>query len=113
MMVPPRTEPANNNGSPNTVIRATEFMLRWKTWAMDRGPSGRAGRADSKFHEQPVRQLRFQKGGGRGDRRHGHAAEGVVQPAGPRPDAEEDAEEAEGGGRRAQQEAERDPPVHE
>ena len=27
-----------------TVIRATEFMLRWKTWAMDQGPSGRAGR---------------------------------------------------------------------
>src|SRR5215217_6628569 len=98
MMVPPRTEPANNNGSPNTVIRATEFMLRWKTWAMDRGPSGRAGRADSKFHEQPVRQLGGQQGRGGGDPGQGDPAEGVGEPAGPRPDAEDDAEDGEGGG---------------
>ena len=34
MMVPPRTEPANKSGNPNTTMRATEFMLRWKTWAI-------------------------------------------------------------------------------
>ena len=34
MIVPPRIEPTNSNGRPNTEIRATEFMLLWNIWAI-------------------------------------------------------------------------------
>src|SRR5687768_431189 len=102
MMVPPRTEPANSKGSPNTVIRATEFMLRWKTWAIENvlrggpggpGSRGRNGRAGlHELHKDPVRQLGGQKrrgGRGPGDQ---DAAQGVVQAAGRRPHAQQDAD---------------------
>src|SRR6478609_11309348 len=123
MMVPPRTEPANKSGIPNTKIRATEFMLRWKTWAIANvlrvlraGPGGPRGpglgpRVGSmELHEQPVRQRGGQKGGRGGDARHHDAAEGVIQAPRDGADAQEDAEDGQRGRGRRQQKAERDPP---
>src|SRR5262245_40576122 len=118
-MVPPRTEPAKSRGSPNTVIRATEFMLRWKTWAIGTSfHSGRSARGASlgvraglmELHEQPVRQLGGQKGGHRGRPGHEDAAERVIQAPRDGADPEDHAEDGQRGRGRRQEEAERDPP---
>src|SRR6185503_1314245 len=107
-MVPPRTEPANRSGSPNTTTRATEFMLRWKTWAIggslrsERGDGPAGGRrnpgADSEFHEDQFGQLGAQERGRGRDTGNGDPAEGVIEPASWAANSKQNAGDAESGG---------------